>query len=97
MFVNDFADAFVYFMQKKIKEPFINIGIGKDFSISWYARYLMKKMRVKLNLKYDISKPNGMPRKCLDIKLAKNYGWKPKFNIDEGIRVTLSYFLKSRS
>ena len=54
-------------------------------------------MKVKLNLKYDISKPNGMPRKCLDIKLAKNYGWKPKFNIDEGIRVTLSYFLKSRS
>ena len=97
MFVNDFADAFVYFMQKKIKEPFINIGIGKDFSITWYARYLMKKMKVKLNLKYDISKPNGMPRKCLDIKLAKNYGWKPKFNIDEGIRVTLSYFLKSRS
>ena len=70
MFVNDFADAIVFFMKKKIKEPFINIGIGKDYSISWYAKYLMKKMKINLNLKYDISKHNGMPRKCLDITQA---------------------------
>ena len=46
MFVEDFADALIYFMNKKTKEPFINIGVGKDFTIEWYARYIMKKLGV---------------------------------------------------
>ena len=44
MFVEDFADALIYFMNKKTKEPFINIGVGKDFTIEWYAKYIMKKL-----------------------------------------------------
>ncbi len=47
MFVDDFADALIYFMNKRIKEPFINIGVGKDFTIEWYAKYIMKKIRYK--------------------------------------------------
>ena len=39
MFVEDFADALVFFMNKKIKQSFLNIGIGKDFSIKWYANF----------------------------------------------------------
>ena len=77
MFVDDFADAVIYFMNKKISQPYINIGTGKDYSIDWYAKFLMKKMNVKLKLKYDRSKPDGMPKKCLDISIAKKYGYKP--------------------
>ena len=46
MFVDDFADAVVFFMKKKIKEPYLNIGTGKDYSIKWYANFLMKKLNV---------------------------------------------------
>ena len=50
MFVDDFVDALIYFMNKKIKEPFINIGVGKDFTIEWYAKFIMKKLGVKLKI-----------------------------------------------
>ena len=94
MFVNDFADAVIYFMKIKIKEPFLNIGTGKDFSINWYAKFVMKKMKVKLKIYYDKSKPDGMPKKCLEINLAKKYGWKPKNNFDDAFKETYEYFLK---
>ena len=56
---------------------------------------LMKKMNVKLKIKYDKSKPDGMPRKCLDISLAKKYGWKPKSNFDLAFEKTYNDFLKN--
>jgi GDP-L-fucose synthase len=96
MFVEDFVDALIFFMKKKIKEPFINIGVGKDFTIEWYAKYIMKKLGVKLEISYDKSKLDGMPKKCLDITLAKKYGWKPKNNLDYGFDITLKDFLKNR-
>ena len=96
MFVEDFVDALMYFMNKKIKEPFVNIGVGKDFTIDWYAKYIMKKFRVKLKISYDRKKSDGMPKKCLDISLAKKYGWKPSNNLDNGFNITLRDFLKSK-
>ena len=96
MFVEDFVDALIFFMNKKIKEPFINIGVGKDFTIEWYAKYIMKKLGVKLKISYDKSKLDGMPKKCLDISLAKKYGWKPTNNLDYGFDLTLRDFLKNR-
>ena len=94
MFVEDFADAIIFFMKKKIKQPFLNIGTGKENSILWYAKYLMKKMKVKLKIKFDKTKPDGMPRKCLDISIAKTYGWKPVNNLDKGFQITFNYFTK---
>ena len=93
MFVEDFADAIIFFMKKKIKQPFLNIGTGKENSILWYAKYLMKKMKVKLKIKFDKTKPDGMPRKCLDISIAKTYGWKPVNNLDKGFRITFNHFI----
>ena len=96
MFVEDFADALMFFMNKKIKEPFINIGVGKDFTIEWYAKYIMKKLGTKLKISYDKNRFDGMPKKCLDISLAKKYGWKPTNNLDYGFNLTLRDFLKNR-
>ena len=95
MFVENFADALIYFMNKKIKEPFINIGVGEDFTIDWYAKYIMRKLNVKLKIVYDKNKSDGMPKKCLDISLAKKYGWKPKHDLDYGFELTLRDFLKN--
>ena len=96
MFVDDFADALVFFMNKKIKQPFLNIGTGKDYPIKWYANFLMKKMNIKLKIKYDKSKPDGMAKKCLDIGLAKKYGWKPKNNFDKAFESTYRDFLQKK-
>ena len=94
MFVYDFADAVLYFMNVKIKEPFLNIGIGKDYPIKWFANFIMKKLKVKLKIKYDKSKPDGMFRKCLNINRAKKYGWKPNNNFDNAFKITYQHFLK---
>ncbi len=55
----------------------------------------MKKIGVNLKIKFDSSKPDGMPKKCLDISLAKKYGWRPKHNIDNGFSVTYKDFQKN--
>lgn len=94
MFVEDFADAVFFFMNKKIKESFLNIGIGKDYTIDWYAKFIMKTLKIKLKILYDRSKPDGMPRKCLDISLAKKYGWKPNNNFKKSLLITYENFLK---
>ena len=96
MFVEDFVDALFFFMNKKIKEPFINIGIGKDFSIDWYAKYIMKRLNVKLRIIYNKNRSDGMPKKCLDINLAKKYGWRPNNDLDRGFDITLRDFIKNR-
>jgi GDP-L-fucose synthase len=94
MFVDDFALAVIYFMNKKIKEPFINIGIGKDYPIKWYANFIMKQLKIKLKVHYDKSKPDGMPKKCLDITLAKKYGWKFNGDFKKAFKITYENFLK---
>ena len=77
MYVDDFAESIIFFINKKIKEPFINIGTGKEYSINFFANFIMKKLNVKLKIQYDKKKPDGMKKKCLDINLAKKYQWKP--------------------
>ena len=76
LYVDDLADACVYFMKKKIKEPFINIGTGYDYSIKKYAKIIIDTLIPKnnINIVFDLSKPNGTPRKVLDVSKAKKYG-----------------------
>jgi len=87
IYVDDIADACVYFMNKKIKENIINIGTGKDFTIKKYAELMLRSIipKKKIKIVYDRSKPNGTPRKVLDISLAKKYGWKPKIELKDSI------------
>ena len=96
LLVNDFAESVEFFMNKKIKEPFINIGNGKDFTIEWYAKYIMKRLNVKLKIIFNKKRSDGMPKKCLDITLAKKYGWKPTNDLDQGFDATLKDFVKNR-
>ncbi len=94
MFVEDFAKALIYFMNIKIKEPFLNIGTEKDYSIEWYAKFLMRKLKIKLKIKYDKSKPDGTPKKLLDITKAKKYGWKPLNDFEKGFQITFDHFMR---
>ena len=96
IYVDDLADACIYFMKKKTKKPLINIGTGKDYSIRQYANIILKLIipNKKIKIKYDHSKPNGTPRKVLNISIAKKYGWKAKISLRNAIIKTYRSYLK---
>tara|TARA_A100001011_G_scaffold391415_1_gene476847 strand:- start:74 stop:1006 length:933 start_codon:yes stop_codon:yes gene_type:complete len=88
MYVDDLADAVIFFANKKPKHDLINIGIGKDMSIKDYAKKIMKIVNYNVPIKFDRTKPNGMRRKILDVSLANSYGWKSKTSLNNGIKKT---------
>ena len=96
IYVEDIADACIFFMKKKTKHSIINIGSGKDYSIEYYARLFAKVIlkNQKIFIKYDKSKPDGTPRKIMDISIAKKYGWSAKIKLDKAILDTYNSFLK---
>ena len=98
LYVDDLADACVYFMKKRIKESFINIGTGRDYSIKEYARIIINTLIPKNDIRivFDLSKPNGTPRKVLDVSKAKKYGWVAKTKLKESILTTYLDFKKDR-
>tara|TARA_A100001011_G_scaffold399213_1_gene506802 strand:- start:1093 stop:2028 length:936 start_codon:yes stop_codon:yes gene_type:complete len=97
IYVDDLADACIHFMKIKTKKSLINIGVGKDFTITEYAKKVLKTLNTKANIKYDKSKPSGTPQKLLDISLSKKYGWKPKVTLEKGILMAYNSFIKSKS
>ena len=83
-----------FFLKKKTRHTLINIGTGIEKSIDDYAKFVMKKLNVRMKITYDKKKPNGTPRKIVDTSLAMKYGWKSKFNLDNGFNLTFKDFLK---
>ena len=95
VYVDDIADACIYFMKKRFKQTILNIGTGKDRSIEQYARIILNLIlpNKKIKIKYDKSKPNGTPRKVMDVSLAKKYGWKSKTDLKDAIKMTYNDYL----
>ena len=97
IYVDDIADACVYFMNKKTKSHIINIGTGKDYSIKQYAEFFLKIIvKKKVKLVFDKTKPNGTKRKVLDVTLAKKYGWSAKTSLKESIINTYNSFIEEK-
>ena len=98
-YVDDLAEACIYFMNKKVKKTLINIGSGKDYSIKEYALLILNILipKNKVKIVFDSSKPNGTPRKVLNISLAKKYGWKPKIQLKEAILKTYYDYIKQKN
>tara|TARA_B100000780_G_C21116411_1_gene451744 strand:- start:979 stop:1920 length:942 start_codon:yes stop_codon:yes gene_type:complete len=96
IYVEDLADACIFFMKKNTKDKLINIGTGKDYTINEYAKKIMKIIipEKKIKLNHDLSKPNGTKRKLLDVSLAKKYGWRFQSKLEDSILKTYHYFLK---
>ena len=94
--VDDLAKACVYFMRIKTQHTLINIGTGKDYSIKYYANLILKLIipNKKIAIKYDKSKPNGTPRKVLDVSLSKKYGWHYSMSLKSAIIKTYNSYLK---
>ena len=95
LFVDDLADACIYFLNTKTKETLINIGSGEEMKIVDYAKKIIKELNISLKIKFDLSMPNGTPRKIVDTTIAKSYGWRAKTSFQEGLKITYDDFLKN--
>jgi GDP-L-fucose synthase len=95
MYVEDFSNFLFYAINNFEKMPSImNVGIGKDYSISEYYQNICDTLGFKGELVFDKSKPEGMQQKLVDISLLKNFGWESSFSLKEGIIRTHKYFRK---
>ena len=94
IFVDDLADAIVYFLDKKVSKNLINIGSGIEKTIDQYAKLVSQIIGVKLKIKYKKKSLVGTPRKLLDSSFAKKNGWKSKTNLKKNILETYKQFLK---
>ena len=94
IYVDDLADAIIFFLKKHTKETLINIGSGLELTINEYAKKISKILKHKIKIKYIKKNLNGTPRKLLNSNIAKKYGWKPKVKFDESIKLTYESFLE---
>jgi len=97
MYVNDLSEACEFFLKKKTWHTLINIGSGDERNIRTYAKFICKKLGIKLKFNYDHTKPIGTPRKKLDLELSKSYGWKSKTSLSKGFDFTFKDFLNKYS
>lgn len=95
MYVDDLANAALFFLNKRTKETLINIGSGIELSIEDYLKKVISYFKVNLKIKYIKNMPDGMFRKRLDLQIARKYDWKPVFNLDKGIDLTIKDYLKT--
>ena len=89
---SDLALAVILASEKYDSDLHLNIGTGSDLSIRELAQRIAKSAGFKGEIKWDPSKPDGTPRKLLDISRLKALGWAPKVSLDEGIQETIQYF-----
>ena len=94
MYVDDLADACIFFMNKKTKHSLINIGSEEEKTIADFANFILKNFKTNLKIKFDNNKKlDGTPRKVLDCKIAKSYGWRKKISLQKGFDLTFNDFL----
>lgn len=99
LFVEDAADAMVYFMKNysaKDIGPFVNIGSGEDISIKDLAYLVKDIMNYNGEIKFNANKPDGMPKKLLDSSKAASFGWKAKTSLKEGLEKTIDWYLQTK-
>ncbi len=92
---DDLADACFYLMQNYNKPDFINIGVGEDIEIKDLAKLVKRIVGYDGDIKHDTSKPDGTPRKLLDVTNLHNMGWKAKIGLEEGITKVYKEFAKN--
>jgi GDP-L-fucose synthase len=95
LFVDDLADALLFLMHN-YEEKYINIGTGKDISIRELANLIKKIVGFSGNLIFDHSKPDGAPRKLLDVTKLSRLGWNAQTRLKDGIEKTLAWYMKHK-
>jgi GDP-L-fucose synthase len=94
--VDDLADACVFLMQRYEGEEHVNVGTGEDISIRELAETLRDIIHPAATLTFDTSKPDGMPRKLLDVSRLHEMGWRHRIGLREGIEDTYQWYLQNQ-
>lgn len=102
LYVDDLAEAILFMMEKVDAKDLYNLGIthlnvgsGKDISISELASLIAEIIGYKGKIEHDSTKPDGTPRKLMDVSRINSLGWKYKTELDEGIKKTYQWFLEN--
>lgn len=90
--VDDLADASVFLMDRYDEPGVVNVGTGEDLSIRELAELVAKVVGFEGELTWDTSKPDGTPRKLLDVSKLSNLGWRARVGLEEGVRTTYAWF-----
>ncbi len=96
MYADDLGEACVFLMNNYSEEQFINIGVGQDISIKDLALLIKKILGYSGNLSFDSSKPDGTPRKLMDVSKLHQLGWMHKTSLEAGIALAYQDFLKKQ-
>lgn len=95
LFVDDLAEACIFLMNNYSGSEIVNVGTGEDVSIRELAELIQKITGFKGELQFDITKPDGTPRKLLDVSKINNLGWKAKTSLEDGIRISYDWYRKN--
>ncbi|OGV35328.1 MAG: GDP-fucose synthetase [Lentisphaerae bacterium GWF2_45_14] len=93
---DDMARAVLYFLETHNTSEFINIGPGTDVSIKELAGKVVRMTGYRGIIKWDTSRPDGMPRKCLDVSRMRQEGFEPEIGLDEGITQMIEIYRQQR-
>lgn len=96
LYVDDLADALVHLLENYSDEIHVNVGTGEDIKIIDLARLVKKVVGYQGEIVNDLSKPDGTPRKLLDVSLLHSTGWKHKIELEEGISKVYKWFLETK-
>jgi GDP-L-fucose synthase len=94
--VDDLADACLFLMEHYDEAEHINVGTGLDCSIRELAELIRDTVYPKAELTFDATKPDGTPRKVLDVSKLRALGWSPRIPLREGVASTYEWFLNAR-
>jgi GDP-L-fucose synthase len=92
---DDLAEAAIYLMNTYDDSDIVNVGVGEDVSIKELAEIVKKVVGFQGELVFDTSKPDGTPRKLLDVSRLHKLGWKAKISLEDGIRSTYATYLET--
>lgn len=95
MYVDDLADALLHLMNHYSDESHVNVGTGEDISIAQLAEIIKRIVGYEGNIVYDTSKPDGTPRKLLDVSLLHKIGYKYQTNLEDGIRNVYHWYVNN--
>jgi GDP-L-fucose synthase len=94
LYVDDLADATVFLMENYSGEQFVNVGVGEDISIKELAVLIKNKVGFSGDLEFDTSKPDGTPRKLMDVSFVNSMGWKAKTSLEQGLLQTYQWYVE---
>ncbi|WP_309839715.1 GDP-L-fucose synthase [Flavobacterium sp. 2755] len=95
LFVDDMAEAVVFALENELPEHLYNIGTGKDLTINELAALVQKIVGHTGDILWDDTKPDGTPRKLMDVSKMHSMGWKHQIELEEGIQKTYTWFLEN--